>query len=470
MNEGMLEITKEIHLDISEMEYIEVLDKLSNTIKPLKLYKNAMLKNIHQLKLTNLTKGNEDLQTINLLVAAVKELLSENQSLKTKADKAIEVSERYLGENRELQKSLESLETKFSRYKEDESQKFASLRKQFEETNSKLTEDLKNNEIMLNDGKKKIDGLFKSLFDSDQKIAVLTAEKEELHKTIKIQQIDMAGLKEAMAKTINKLSHQYHQNLFNSSLEQPQKRVRDLNRDKMKCMTPKKRSLVQGSEEFEKVQENNSYSNAKSSSFNTEISNTQLIRHTDDLADKKNQNPEDYIHNEENSCEKLSMINEDIDWKASKSHKLLSIMDSTKGFTVLEYLDSESISNLQVLSRLHHFSLSSDKRVVSLLHKRSLHYLIEINKELQSRLNSFKIEASKHTSSLKRYYVYKLLYKGELSSFIDEFEARFINLMDKLLSFQKPYKAPPADDNEQKSFFSRLKDRIPQFSAQELVI
>ena len=466
MEESGPEITKEIMLNITEEEYIDVLDKLNNELRPLKLYKNTMLKNIHQLKLTSLSKNGVDLQAINFLVSKSKQLITDIQALRIKHEKAFETSEKYMAENRDLQISLEALELKFAKYKEDESQKFASLKKQYEEANQKLITELEDTKSNLNDSKRKVDSLFKGRFECDQKIALLTAEKQELQELIEKQNMEIHDIKMSINHATKKIKDQYYHCHIENQYEKSD--IKEQNEKHKLCINDSlqpERLQVCDNQNFGSYDVN--ISDSKEILIDTNLHSAPNDQITNDKESSKGSFQKDTPNIIDSNDKELEFGKK---WIGSRSSKFLRLIDLKSGFLIIEYLDNESISILQKVNKLFHFSLSLDKRIIQLLHRRSVKDLQNKNKELQSKLDAFKIEASKYSSSLKRFYIYKLLYRGEIPSFIDEFEGRFISLMDKLLSFEKPYRTPPSDDNGKTSFFARLKNRIPQLSKHDLVM
>ena len=467
-NNGMPQLKKELILDVDEGNYIDTVEKLSSAIKPYKLYKNKMLTKIHQLKLASLSRECSDTGLLKFCASSLTSLLEENEGLREKSESLAKANEGLIKENKDLLLNLTSTEDKFDKFKKNQADSVACLKKSNNELVSSLKAQIAELKGKNEEGQKKVKSLFENLFESDKVIAALKAKNDKLHElnqtlltTLKNKEFEKSVLTTKFTKAFRKepLTKRH-----GDAFDQPNRQRRESKKDRSVDIRPVKEQTDNANSIV--LQRDVSYQSAtKISILQTDIATESVSKKLNSMFDDCKNDKADDLLNIQPIPKRKSVILEKNFKSLSLYNKLLSLLDSRCGYVIASYLPIKNYVSLLCTNKSVYSLLSFDRDIIKLHHVRSMAQLQKQNEIMQQQLKAFELESLKHEGTLKKYFIYKLLYKKELPTFFAQFETELIDIINKL-DIEEKEETP---QESTLSFFSRLKNSIPTFSTQDLV-
>lgn len=419
---GIANIEKQLVLRISEEQYIDIITYVTDALVPPKFRKNKMLFNIYQAKLEKISSQptSIDLPTEPIL-KSFKNLAEQVDTLMKKLDKYHDINSQLQDENSKLKEEIKSLENKLVMKEENNKSATELTRKKHAAEITKLEQALETLHTQNEDLKKKVDKLFKTTFDNDNTIASLKATLEQKESKIKEYEIEIGNKRfsyDLVAQMIAKSQ---------ISLEKSTQRLSNHPSDDKKSQ--KKNEIV-------------------------------ALEGVAQLVDIQSSNDARLDH------QSIKRVN-----------RLLAFLFDEKIVRhFLGHLDSRSFSKLTRLNRAFNYLSAHHPIFIARTYQLKERVLRSKLAETKEQLDFFALESAKHQDTLKKFFVYKTLYKRERASSIEQFESIIIDSIgqlkdsiDSAIDSSSKHIEDPVTDLFTGTFFSRLKTKIASFKPTDLV-
>ena len=419
---GVANIEKQLVLRISEEEYIDIVTYVNEASVPPKFRKNKMLTNIYQAKLEKIggQPSSIDLPTEPIL-RSFKNLAEQVDALTKKLDQYHDTNSQVQDENSKLKEEIKGLESKLMMKEENNKSATESARKRHAAEISKLEQALETLHSQNEELKRKIDKLFKAAFDNDNTIATLKAALEQKDVKIREYEAEIGNKRFSYDLVAQMVANSRH------LLEERAKRLFDGQLD---------------SGDLKKL---NEHTSLKSIYQLTDIQKSPDVR-IDSASIKR-------------------------------TNRMLAFMfDERVSQCFLSHLDSKTFFKLSCLNRAFSYLSFNHSTFMARRYQLKERAIKSKLAEAKEQLDFFALESAKHQDTLKKFFVYKTLYKREKASSIEQFESIIIDSIGQLkdsIHSANDSTARHSDDRVSSllsgSFFSRLKTKIVSFKPTDIV-